>query len=214
MVAIVIVVLLVLGGGVSFTAEQALPGDMLYGVKTAVNENVRSTIAVGTEADAKWEAQLAERRLAEAEKLSAEGKLDAEVGADLSAQFQSHAESALTMASELRANGKTQAAAEVESDVDAAIQAHAGLTNALTQADEHAIAAIQAAISKIEAKIRVSGEANGGASAEARVGDMDHDGKPDTAQSDTDAAVKSETSAEIRAGGASLDASGTIKLGN
>jgi hypothetical protein len=217
MIAIAIAVLLALGGGTSYVAEGAVPGDALYSVKTMVNENVRGSIAVGAEAHAKWQAALAERRLAEAEKLSKAGKLKDDVAADLGAQIQSHAEAALAAAADLRAKGDAGAAAEVESEVNAAVEAHAGLTNAIAQADEHATATLQAVLQKIETRVKttVGANANTNANAEIRVGDMDRDGRPDSETSETEgsASVKSEGKAGINGSGASVNASGTIKVG-
>ena len=83
MIILVIVAVLALGGGASFVAESSVPGDALYVVKTSVNEEVRGILAVGAEADAKWEAELAVRRLEEATKLEARGELTAEAATEL-----------------------------------------------------------------------------------------------------------------------------------
>lgn len=56
---------ILIGGTVSFAAEGALPGDVLYPVKTEVNERVRSAIAVTPQAKAGWDVVLVERRLSE-----------------------------------------------------------------------------------------------------------------------------------------------------
>lgn len=56
---------ILIGGTVSFAAEGALPGNMLYPVKTEVNERVRSMVAVTPQAKAVWEVALVERRLSE-----------------------------------------------------------------------------------------------------------------------------------------------------
>lgn len=61
---------LVLGGSVTFAAEGALPGDLLYPVKTEINERVRGTATFTAQAKAAWEVRLVERRLEEMEKLA------------------------------------------------------------------------------------------------------------------------------------------------
>lgn len=59
-----------MGGSVAFAAEGALPGDLLYPVKTEVNERVRGMVAFTPQSKAAWEVRLVERRLEEIEKLA------------------------------------------------------------------------------------------------------------------------------------------------
>lgn len=61
---------LLLGSTVSFAAENAIPGDVLFPVKVHVNENVRGTFAITPKAKAEWEVRLVERRLEEVEKIA------------------------------------------------------------------------------------------------------------------------------------------------
>ena len=56
---------LLIGGTVSFAAEGVLPGNVLYPVKTQVNERVRGLVAVTPQAKAGWDIALVERRLSE-----------------------------------------------------------------------------------------------------------------------------------------------------
>lgn len=62
---------LLMGGSVSFAAENTVPGDTLYPVKVHFNEPVRGAIARTPKAKAEWEVRLVERRLEEVEKLEA-----------------------------------------------------------------------------------------------------------------------------------------------
>lgn len=61
---------LLLSGSVSFAAENALPGDVLFPIKTNVNEKVRGFAAVTPKAKAEWDVRLVERRIEEVEKIS------------------------------------------------------------------------------------------------------------------------------------------------
>ncbi|MDO8741966.1 MAG: hypothetical protein Q7J45_00305 [bacterium] len=75
-------VIIVLGYGSSATlaAEGALPGDILYPIKTKVAEPVaRLVAATSPAAEAKFETKLLERRLEEAETLETGKKLDQEL---------------------------------------------------------------------------------------------------------------------------------------
>lgn len=60
---------ILMGGSLSFAAENTVPGDILYPIKTHVNETVRGAVAGTPKAKAEWEVRLAERRLEEVEKL-------------------------------------------------------------------------------------------------------------------------------------------------
>lgn len=60
--------------GVSYAAEDALPGDSLYSIKVNVNEEARLLFAFSDEASAKWEIRRAERRLEEAITLARNSK--------------------------------------------------------------------------------------------------------------------------------------------
>ncbi|MEK7583965.1 MAG: DUF5667 domain-containing protein, partial [Patescibacteria group bacterium] len=71
-----LLMLLATGTGVSLGAETALPGDLLYPVKIHVTENVRSLAARDDTSLAEWHVERIERRLEEAEQLTAAGKLD------------------------------------------------------------------------------------------------------------------------------------------
>lgn len=80
-------------GGVAQAAEGALPGDILYPIKTAVNEEVRVALAADTEAKAEAEAWRAERRLVEAQELAARVSLTEEKKKKLEERFAEHADS-------------------------------------------------------------------------------------------------------------------------
>ncbi len=57
-------------GGMTFAAESSLPGDILYPVKTQVNENVVRVIkSVSPAAKAEFEVRMVDRRLKEAEQV-------------------------------------------------------------------------------------------------------------------------------------------------
>src|SRR3989344_3515573 len=98
MVGLIIALVIAVSGGVSVAAETSVPGDALYSIKTSVNEKVRSALATSAEAEAEWEARLAERRLEEAAKLEARGDLAPGIATKLNAEFATHAEAALEAA--------------------------------------------------------------------------------------------------------------------
>jgi len=117
-------IILALSAGVSFASEGSLPGDVLYSIKTGINEEVRGAFTFGTASDARWDARVAERRLEEAAKLSAEGTVKAETRAKLEADFKGASNRAQRRIEKLHTEGKVQAAAEITGELAAMLHAH------------------------------------------------------------------------------------------
>jgi hypothetical protein len=103
-----ILIAVMIGGGVSFAAGGAVPGDFLYPVKTEVNESVRSVFSVGADAEARLQAKLVEERLREAKELKAKGRLEGEVALTLAAKMKRNTERA-QIALEKSIKSETQA---------------------------------------------------------------------------------------------------------
>ena len=80
-----VLILLITSTGVSFAAEQTLPGDLLYPVKINVNEEVRGALIVSHEGKMDWEKERVVRRVVETEtllktnKFTPERKVEAEI---------------------------------------------------------------------------------------------------------------------------------------
>ncbi|MEK7460562.1 MAG: hypothetical protein AAB628_03380 [Patescibacteria group bacterium] len=70
---------ILLGGSLSFAAETALPGNILYPIKVNINEPARGALLVSEQEKADWDMRLVERRLAEIAKLSASENTSPEV---------------------------------------------------------------------------------------------------------------------------------------
>ncbi len=95
---------LIVTGGLSAFAEMALPGDLLYPVKTKVTEQVQVALLSTPEEKATAEAILATKRLEEIETLALTGKLD-QLKAELAAEdFNSHVHKFEQHLDELQAN--------------------------------------------------------------------------------------------------------------
>ncbi|OHA21467.1 MAG: hypothetical protein A2849_03340 [Candidatus Taylorbacteria bacterium RIFCSPHIGHO2_01_FULL_51_15] len=122
--AIALLIALLVGGGTSFAAERSLPGETLYPIKVAVNEEVRGWFSGGSEGDAAWEARKAERRLEEAEALAREGNLSAEARADIALRLSSHASAFNAETKKLQAEGNTVSSLEAHSNFEASLKAH------------------------------------------------------------------------------------------
>lgn len=121
---LLILALILGGGGVSFAAENALPGDVLYPVKVKVNEEVVAALAFSPEAKVNWEARRLERRLEEAEHLAEKGELKAEVRERIEENFERHAGRVRVRIAEFEAKD-LKAAADISSNLEVSLQAHA-----------------------------------------------------------------------------------------
>jgi len=123
MTALLMIMLLV-GGGTSFAAENTVPGDFLYPVKIEVNENIKSALAVSNEAEAQLQARFAEERLKEAGELAAEGKLDAKTSAQISTGLKAHYNDAIERSKKSEAKGDIQSSADVRTSLEGTFRAY------------------------------------------------------------------------------------------
>jgi Domain of unknown function (DUF5667) len=96
--------------GVPFLAERAVPGDVLYLVKTGVNEGIRTQLASSPYEKVALETKLMERRISEARLLASEGKLTVEVEAQIAETVKVHAEAVQSGLAELRVDDADGAA--------------------------------------------------------------------------------------------------------
>ena len=208
MAAIALIIALCLGGGVSFAVENAVPGDALYTVKVDVNENVRAALSVSEEAEARWQAKAAARRLAEAKELSARGTLSADVAAELSAEFNEHAEAALNGAQTLASEGNSDASSDITTELEAVVSVYADLfaRESGSGMPGKSTLVLPHILEKSGATVRES--SSGHASSRAG-GDMDTDGRADVYIAPS--TVKSETSAHAE-GGSSAETESNVKM--
>jgi hypothetical protein len=98
-----VVLVVFAGAGTAAAAQGALPGDILYPVKVSVNEAVEVALATTPVAKAQVQATLAQRRVEEAEALSQNGKLTPDTSAALAANFETHAQAAQALATDVAA---------------------------------------------------------------------------------------------------------------
>ncbi len=113
-----LVVLFVLGGGTSFLAQNALPGDVLYPMKLSVNESIESSLAFGDKESAEVEAIQATRRLEEAEVLASEGLLTVKQNNEIKASFSKKVNSLNQKLGKLSDKGDEDGANEVLNKFD------------------------------------------------------------------------------------------------
>ncbi|MDP3965256.1 MAG: DUF5667 domain-containing protein [bacterium] len=92
--ASLIVALFASTAGISYAAEGALPGDILYPIKTNINEPLRGAVALSVAAKTAWAMNVAGERIKEATTLATSGRLTPEARQEIQANFESHARQA------------------------------------------------------------------------------------------------------------------------
>lgn len=107
----------------SYAAEQALPGDALYGFKVHVNESVRGAFSFSAENKAKWEIEKIERRAEEKRELEAESHMTVEANAEIESRSQDSAEKVREVIVRLQTEWKAEAATSLEGGLNTALKA-------------------------------------------------------------------------------------------
>ena len=114
--------LIVLGGTqASLAAEGALPGDILYPIKVAVNEPLALSLSFAPERKAELAAEFAARRLDEAARLSASGRLGDRQATELATRFDAHVETLARETDALESKGALAASLAVRTDLGSRI---------------------------------------------------------------------------------------------
>ncbi len=168
-IALALVVAAALGGGTAVAAQNALPGDALWGFKTEVNERFQETFAQGDKAKAEIEIALIKARLEDAQKLHAQGKLDTSTQTQLSNNFDAHARDIADRIAKLQTNGSYTDAATVATQFQAAIAAEASALaelNAKSTGSAHVT--IGGILQEVQAALKTASGLSAHASAEAQ----------------------------------------------
>ena len=164
-IAVVLLITMTAGGGISFASESALPGDLLYPVKVEVNENIRSVFAVSKEAKVEWKVEQAERRLQEAEKLAVQGELEGSAAVTVETKFEQHTRAFDQIIAQFTAEGNAEATASAHSNLEAALEAHARILAAIQDSGRNG--AVTSMLAKVQSRAQVTTQAR--AEAEAMV---------------------------------------------
>jgi hypothetical protein len=145
MTVVILIVLLAGGAGTALASQSAIPGDPLYSFKVNVAERLETAFAFSTEQQAETELLLNERRLTEASQLLTDEKLNAETGAVLQKQLQTHENKLRHILDRLEEEEKNELAANVSARYEAILRAHQQLA-ASVQADQLATIRIQGGV--------------------------------------------------------------------
>ena len=124
MAPMIAVALIIVLSETVYASQNALPGDVLYPVKTHIAEAVEDLVSVSTEAQATIQAKHAFNRLSEAEKLAALGTLDMKTKNNLAAAFMKKEQNFREKIEELAKNGDVANSIVMNSDFDGKLAAH------------------------------------------------------------------------------------------
>lgn len=118
----IILLAIIIGGGTTLAAQNSVPGDILYPIKTGVNENIRGAIAMSADSEAKHQANLLEERLKEAQKLQAKGRLTEDIATKVATKISAQAKRAEAAASQssepVQVETKTKIASSLQNFLD------------------------------------------------------------------------------------------------
>ncbi|MFA6536793.1 MAG: DUF5667 domain-containing protein [Patescibacteria group bacterium] len=124
MIPAIIALAVALSGGVGLAAQNANPGDVLYPVKTSINEPLQTALKIDPEKKAEFVADLVEKRIAEKAKLVEEKKLDNFVNNRLEKNLQTKIAKTETLAKKLSERGNNVASLNVYSRLAGYLEAN------------------------------------------------------------------------------------------
>ncbi len=119
-----LLVLLLVISGVSWSAEAALPGELLYPVKTEVNERVMGVLTMDSESRARYETQLIERRLDEMAHLIDDNDITSEDLAKFEDRLIEHNERFNARLAQLSEQGRTKEVYYLSMDLESKVKDH------------------------------------------------------------------------------------------
>ena len=105
------------GGTLSYKANAALPGDLLYPYKTEVNERLEHALARTDTAGATWDISLLKERLDEAQILAQSGRLDARAQTQVTENVNEHVRNLTATVDKFQAEGHFQDAAHTMTEL-------------------------------------------------------------------------------------------------
>ena len=155
-----LIVMIFAGAGTSYAARGSLPGDALYAVKVHVNEKLEGVIATSPTSRAQFDAELATRRLEEAEILAAANKLTPEASIEIQARINEAAASFNNNVAAIAVTEESPTALEdAHSELEASLSAHANVLAVLSEVGPETKIALAPIISIVESHVAFAREA-------------------------------------------------------
>src|SRR3989344_4937330 len=162
----VFAVAVLIGGGSTYAAANALPGDVLYPIKININEKILKLAAFTHESEVALSVDLVGKRLSEAEFLAIENKLTPALAEQISLNFEKHALLAEGMIEELKQSGDTKVVnkiAEEANKLEANLRAHELLLIRLSGDNAENDAAVSRVNYGLQSKLNEATEGKAGA---------------------------------------------------
>lgn len=131
-----IAILLFGGAGISFAAQGSLPGDILYPIKIGFNEKVSEIVLFSNEAKAKYNIQLVQLRLQEAERMALSGKLDSAKTAELKNLLNRHIAGVRSRSGNIKNGNAMNIIADIDSELEASLDAHSRILSEIANAQK------------------------------------------------------------------------------
>jgi len=147
-IPIVIIIILILGGGLSFASSKASPGGILYPIKINLIEKVERSFSVGLEAKAKTEIKFALRRLQELEKLVSRPKYKIQTRDFLLANFKEHIEKEIILVIAISEKADLKTAMSLHQDFESKLGVHKLVLESI-EAPEEVKVAVNAEIQQV-----------------------------------------------------------------
>lgn len=147
-----LLVFLVSGTGVSFAAEGALPGDLLYPIKLNVTEPLIGTFAITSKDRAEYEADLADKRLVELALASSQQDVSPEDAGGALQSFSEHLSQAHKEIATVREDSVTDAL-RVASTIQSSLEAHSVILEQLDTLDSATSTTIRTVSDQIESSL-------------------------------------------------------------
>lgn len=116
-------IILTAGAGIA-GAENSLPGDLLYPIKTEINEKIRERLALSETAKTSYETGRIERRLEESEQLMLKGRVDKAAEQLIKENLMQRIENIKNKAENIKTEEDLEKAEKVTSRIERAISTH------------------------------------------------------------------------------------------
>jgi len=121
--ALALILALTTGSGFAYAAENALPGNILYSIKTNINEEVRGLFLGSSEKKMVWEIEKTERRMEEAAELVITNKMTTKTSEEIKTRIDQHTKKISKEIKEIK-NENPETALEISSQLESSINAH------------------------------------------------------------------------------------------
>jgi len=134
----VLLLVFVVGGTASLSAEKSVPGDLLYPLKTNINEPLRTAITLDGASKIEWQSEKIERRLTEAEILSNRGEINEKSSAIIEKNIEKNLEDLDKMVEKIteKKPAQPEKTSEVQFKLKVKSDAHETIINKISEKKE------------------------------------------------------------------------------